>query len=289
VRCWCQRRCQLLWLDAPTLTSTPLSSPHSFLHKHVLIRKRATEHHKPTFRGKICRFLHSQVVTNSLNALLVIDLISLIVSMQLELYFRKCPLSCVVCVMSQILAGESRHSPPLSSPTRTAGSPHGWFISGSSHVHVPLRPVTNRSTQQSLCRKCCHTGQLGQCYDAPLGRVSACPVCPACPVRPIMHVLTPPPSQVLGDGVRGHPVAVPAGEHWTALWGGWVLLRVLCVTCYVICVSILHIIPYPLQTCIQPSVLSSLSLLSRTFSLSFRQAWSSSTSQWRLWTSLLWC
>lgn len=85
-------RCSHTYLHSPILpTRTPLSSPRSFLHKHVLIRKRATEHHKPTFRGKICRFLHSQVVTNSLNALLVIDLISLIISMQLELYFRKYP------------------------------------------------------------------------------------------------------------------------------------------------------------------------------------------------------
>jgi len=43
------------------LTTTVNFDPSSFTHQHVFIRKTCAEHRKPTLRGQVCRFLHSQV------------------------------------------------------------------------------------------------------------------------------------------------------------------------------------------------------------------------------------
>ena len=53
----------------------------------AVIRKKPEWFMHDTWRGKLCRFLHSGLVTHTLNLLLVVDIILLIASMQIEVYF----------------------------------------------------------------------------------------------------------------------------------------------------------------------------------------------------------
>lgn len=57
--------------------------------KYILFKQKPIHHNDDTLHGKLSRFVHSEKLHHALNILLILDIILLVITMQLELYYME--------------------------------------------------------------------------------------------------------------------------------------------------------------------------------------------------------